>query len=145
MAKHHRKRNYSKKQKRIKEPTPAESKPTISDEEIAQNYRRNTRRTIFGVVGIFFLVFILYIFVAIDVSGCQFVETEEEYENCRSYSLLEKIFYGGAMPVSGETIETEDSEAGNSKGESEDTEESEAASEGTETTDFKTDTTEEEE
>ena len=25
--------------------------------------------------------------------------TEEEFENCQSYSLLEKILYGGATPI----------------------------------------------
>ena len=100
MAKHHHKRNYFKqsakhKQKAIKEP----EIPEISEEELAENYRKNTRKTIWGIVAIFVLMLVIFIFVAIDVSGCQFVETEEEYENCRSYSLLEKIFYGGPAPA----------------------------------------------
>ena len=60
---------------------------------------KNTRKTIWGIAGIFLLVLALFILIAVDVSGCQFVETEEEFENCQSYSLLEKILYGGAMPI----------------------------------------------
>ncbi len=109
MSKRHHTRNHSKaatKAKREENFTPKEPEiPEISEEELAESYRRNTRKTIWGVVGIFMLVFVLYIFVAIDVSGCQFFEDEEEYENCQSYSLLEKILYGGAQAP----IETESS------------------------------------
>ena len=95
MAKHHRKRNYSKKstknhQKATLEPPKA---PELTEEELYEGYRKNTRKTIF------LLVLALFILIAVDVSGCQFVETEEEFENCQSYSLLEKILYGGAMPI----------------------------------------------
>lgn len=101
MAKHHRKRNYSKKstknhQKATLEPPKA---PEPTEEELYESYRKNTRKTIWGIAGIFLLVLALFILIAVDVSGCQFVETEEEFENCQSYSLLEKILYGGATPI----------------------------------------------
>ena len=96
MAKHHRKRNYSKKntknhQKATLEPPKA---PELTEEDLSESYRKNTRKTIWGIAGIFLLVLALFILIAVDVSGCQFVETEEEFENCQSYSLLEKILYG---------------------------------------------------
>ena len=101
MAKHHRKRNYSKKstknhQKATLEPPKA---PELTEEELYESYRKNTRKTIWGIAGIFLLVLALFILIAVDVSGCQFVETEEEFENCQSYSLLEKILYDGATPI----------------------------------------------
>lgn len=101
MAKHHRKRNYSKKstknhQKATLEPSKA---PELTEEEFYESYRKNTRKTIWGIAGIFLLVLALFILIAVDVSGCQFVETEEEFENCQSYSLLEKILYDGATPI----------------------------------------------
>lgn len=123
MSKKHRKRNHSKaatKAKREENYTPpAPEIPEISEEELIANYRRNTRRTIWSVVGIFLLVAVMFALVAIDVSGCQFVETEEEYQNCQSYSLLEKILYGGAQPV--ENVDTE----GAAEGETEESEEKE--------------------
>ena len=117
MAKHHRKRNYSKKstknhQKATLEPPKA---PELTEEELYESYRKNTRKTIWGIAGIFLLVLALFILIAVDVSGCQFVETEEEFENCQSYSLLEKILYGGAMPIKenpeGNTEESSDDQA----------------------------------
>ena len=117
MAKHHRKRNYSKKstknhQKATLEPPKA---PELTEEELYESYRKNTRKTIWGIAGIFLLVLALFILIAVDVSGCQFVETEEEFENCQSYSLLEKILYGGAMPTKespeGNTEESSDNQA----------------------------------
>ena len=117
MAKHHRKRNYSKKstknhQKATLEPPKA---PEPTEEELYESYRKNTRKTIWGIAGIFLLVLALFILIAVDVSGCQFVETEEEFENCQSYSLLEKILYGGAMPIKenpeGNTEESSDDQA----------------------------------
>lgn len=117
MAKHHRKRNYSKKstknhQKATLEPPKA---PEPTEEELYESYRKNTRKTIWGIAGIFLLVLALFILIAVDVSGCQFVETEEEFENCQSYSLLEKILYGGAMPTKespeGSTEESSDDQA----------------------------------
>lgn len=117
MAKHHRKRNYSKKstknhQKAALEPPKA---PELTEEELYESYRKNTRKTIWGIAGIFLLVLALFILIAVDVSGCQFVETEEEFENCQSYSLLEKILYGGAMPIKenpeGNTEESSDDQA----------------------------------
>ena len=117
MAKHHRKRNYSKKstknhQKATLEPPKA---PELTEEELYESYRKNTRKTIWGIAGIFLLVLALFILIAVDVSGCQFVETEEEFENCQSYSLLEKILYGGAMPIKenpeGHTEESSDDQA----------------------------------
>ena len=117
MAKHHRKRNYSKKntknhQKATLEPPKA---PELTEEELYESYRKNTRKTIWGIAGIFLLVLALFILIAVDVSGCQFVETKEEFENCQSYSLLEKILYGGAMPTKespeGNTEESSDNQA----------------------------------
>ena len=117
MAKHHRKRNYSKKstknhQKATLEPPKA---PELTEEELYESYRKNTRKTIWGIAGIFLLVLALFILIAVDVSGCQFVETEEELEDCQSYSLLEKILYGGAMPTKespeGNTEESSDNQA----------------------------------
>lgn len=117
MAKHHRKRNYSKKstknhQKATLEPPKA---PELTEEELYESYRKNTRKTIWGIAGIFLLVLALFILIAVDVSGCQFVETEEEFENCQSYSLLEKILYGGAMSIKenpeGNTEESSDDQA----------------------------------
>ena len=117
MAKHHRKRNYSKKntknhQKATLEPPKA---PELTEEELYESYRKNTRKTIWGIAGIFLLVLALFILIAVDVSGCQFVETEEKFENCQSYSLLEKILYGGAMPTKespeGNTEESSDNQA----------------------------------
>ena len=117
MAKHHRKRNYSKKstknhQKATLEPPKA---PELTEEELYESYRKNTRKTIWVIAGIFLLVLALFILIAVDVSGCQFVETEEEFENCQSYSLLEKILYGGAMPIKenpeGNTEESSDDQA----------------------------------
>ena len=117
MAKHHRKRYYSKKstknhQKATLEPPKA---PELTEEELYESYRKNTRKTIWGIAGIFLLVLALFILIAVDVSGCQFVETEEEFENCQSYSLLEKILYGGAMPIKenpeGNTEESSDDQA----------------------------------
>ena len=117
MAKHHRKRNYSKKstknhQKATLEPPKA---PELTEEELYESYRKNTRKTIWGIAGIFLLVLALFILIAVDVSGCQFVETEEDFENCQSYSLLEKILYGGAMPTKespeGNTEESSDNQA----------------------------------
>ena len=117
MAKHHRKRNYSKKstknhQKATLEPPKA---PELTEEELYESYRKNTRKTIWGIAGIFLLVLALFILIAVDVSGCQFVETEEEFENCQSYSLLEKILYGDAMPIKenpeGNTEESSDDQA----------------------------------
>ena len=117
MAKNHRKRNYSKKstknhQKATLEPPKA---PELTEEELYESYRKNTRKTIWGIAGIFLLVLALFILIAVDVSGCQFVETEEEFENCQSYSLLEKILYGGAMPIKenpeGNTEESSDDQA----------------------------------
>ena len=115
MAKHHRKRNYSKKstknhQKAALEPPKA---PELTEEELYESYRKNTRKTIWGIAGIFLLVLALFILIAVDVSGCQFVETEEEFENCQSYSLLEKILYGGAMPI-------KENPEGNTEGSSDD-------------------------
>ena len=117
MAKHHRKRNYSKKstknhQKATLEPPKA---PELTEEELYESYRKNTRKTIWGIAGIFLLVLALFILIAVDVSGCQFVETEEEFENCQSYSLLEKILYGGTTPIEespeGNTEESSDDQA----------------------------------
>lgn len=117
MAKHHRKRNYSKKstknhQKATLEPPKA---PELTEEELYESYRKNTRKTIWGIAGIFLLVLALFILIAVDVSGCQFVETEEEFENCQSYSLLEKILYDGATPIKespeGNTEESSDDQA----------------------------------
>ena len=117
MAKHHRKRNYSKKstknhQKATLEPPKA---PEPTEEELYESYRKNTRKTIWGIAGIFLLVLALFILIAVDVSGCQFVETEEEFENCQSYSLLEKILYGGTTPIEesseGNTEESSDNQA----------------------------------
>ena len=117
MAKHHRKRNYSKKstknhQKATLEPPKA---PELTEEELYESYRKNTRKTIWGIAGIFLLVLALFILIAVDVSGCQFVETEEEFENCQSYSLLEKILYDGATPIEespeGNTEESSDDQA----------------------------------
>ena len=117
MAKHHRKRNYSKKstknhQKAALEPPKA---PELTEEELYESYRKNTRKTIWGIAGIFLLVLALFILIAVDVSGCQFVETEEEFENCQSYSLLEKILYGGTTPIEesseGNTEESSDDQA----------------------------------
>lgn len=117
MAKHHRKRNYSKKstknhQKATLEPPKA---PEPTEEELYESYRKNTRKAIWGIAGIFLLVLALFILIAVDVSGCQFVETEEEFENCQSYSLLEKILYGGTTPIEesseGNTEESSDDQA----------------------------------
>ncbi len=111
MSKRNHIRKHSKqstKQKREEKREQIEKTPELSEEEYYANYRKNTRRTIYGILAIGLLIVILIAFVAIDVSGCQFVETEEEYENCQSYSLIEKILYGGAYQS--ETTENTDTE-----------------------------------
>ncbi len=100
MSKKHRARKHSKaKTKEVRIANKPESTPDkseLSDVEYYENYRKNSRKTFYGIAAIAFLVLLLLVLVGLDVSGCQFLETEEELENCQSYTLLEKILYGGA-------------------------------------------------
>ena len=108
MSKRPRTRKYSKQNPQQKRATvKPEAKAQYDPELMAQHYDKNSRAMLWGIFAVLAIIFLIYILIGIDVSGCSRIPDQNAYKYCRPYTLLEylanpDVVHEEPVPIPGE-------------------------------------------